>query len=319
MTPEKRTTWGIVSTIKADARTVLTFAAYHLDLGAHRVHIYLDEPNDETFVHLKAHPKVRVTTCDDTYWRKRKRGRPAMHQVRQTMNATHAYRRIQTDWVAHIDADEFIWPMPDAGAPRVADILTSLPSSTTTLRLRPLEALAGRQDHYKSMVPPGPEREDEVRAIYPEFGSFLKGGFLSHTAGKLFARTGLQDVQFRIHNLLRDGEKVPGEAITSSLQLCHRHATSWDHWQSTYRFRLERGSYRPGLSAGFPRAMGGLSAHELLSMVEEEHGQDGLRRFFSEINAEHPRVFSELQSRNMVHHCQLDLDAKRQRHFPQFD
>ncbi|MFS4582731.1 glycosyltransferase family 2 protein [Phaeobacter sp. C3_T13_0] len=320
MTLQSPPKWGLVSTIKADAETILNFAAYHLDLGAHRLHLYLDTPNLDAYPHLKAHPKIRVATCDDSHWRQRKKQRPEMHQVRQTMNATHAYGRMQTDWIAHIDVDEFIWPNADASdqAQTIAGILASQPMEQDALRMRPVEALAGRPDVYKSMVLKDENREQKLRAIYPEFGAFLKGGFLSHTAGKLFARTGLPDIQFRIHNLFQHGEKSSREKEQNDLRICHRHAPSWDNWQATYRFRLAKGSYRPGLNAGFPRYLGGLSAHELLSMIEENHGLEGLRRFFEEINAGPPEIYKRLQDRDMIHHCPLDLETKRRQHFPQF-
>lgn len=306
--------WGLVSTIKADAKTVLEFAAYHLELGAHRLHIYLDEPNPDAYRHLKQHPKVRVTTCDSTYWKQRKKARPVKHQSRQTLNATHAYERIQTEWVAHIDADEFIWPASGLG-----QMLAGLPASILSARMRPIEALAGRDGAYKAMVPDGPDREAAVHAIYPSFGMFLRGGFLSHTAGKVFARTGQPDIQFRIHNLYQNGEKVTGTCELEQADLCHHHAASWEHWQSVYRFRLDRGSYRPGLAPGFPRLAGGLSANELLLLIEEEHGAKGLRRFFDEVSARDSEVYRRLETRGMVKIRNLGLEAKRQKHFPDFD
>ncbi|MCB4454623.1 glycosyltransferase family 2 protein [Leisingera sp. McT4-56] len=305
--------WGIVSTIKADARTVLEFAAYHLDLGAHRLHIYLDEPNPEAYGHLKQHPKVRVTVCDSAYWKRHNRNRPAKHQFRQTLNATHAYERIQTDWIAHIDADEFLWPETDLG-----QMLAALPGGIQSARVRPVEALAGRDGEFKAMVPKGPDRETEVRALYPAFGSFLKGGFLSHTTGKVFARTGLTNAELRIHNLFLDGEKAAATCELDQADLCHCHAASWEHWQSVYRFRLQRGSYRPGLSAGFSRLLGGLSAHELLSLIEEEHGAEGLRGFFDEVSARDPDVYRKLQDRGLLRIRRLGLEEKRQKHFPGF-
>lgn len=314
MEPDKPSPlWGIVSTIKADARTVLNFAAYHLDLGAHRLHIYLDEPNPDAFSHLKAHPKIRVQTCDSTYWKQRKKQRPAKHQTRQTLNATHAYERIQTDWVAHIDADEFISPPG-----RLSDALAAVPDSALCARIRPIEALPGREGHYKSLIPDGPGREAAVRALYPSFGVFLKGGFLSHVAGKVFARTGLPDIQLRIHNLYQGGEIVPGAFDLDQVDLCHHHADSWEQWQTLYKFRLERGSYRPGLAPGFPRLAGGLSKHELLTLIEEEHGPEGLRRFFDEISAKDPEVFQKLEAQGLLKIRHLELDAKRQKHFPRF-
>ncbi|KIC29929.1 glycosyltransferase family 2 protein [Leisingera sp. ANG-M6] len=305
--------WGIVSTIKADTRAILDFAAYHLDLGAHRLHIYLDEPNPEAYTHLKQHPKVRVTTCDASHWKRLKKHRPVKHQVRQTLNATHAYERIQTEWIAHIDVDEFLWPSFDLG-----QMLAALPQGVLCARVRPLEALAGREGEFKAMIPKGPEREAEVRAVYPAFGGFLKGGFLSHTAGKVIARTGLPNAELRIHNLFQEGGTVSESHELVQADLCHCHAASWEHWQSVYRYRLERGSYRPELGPGYARIMGGLNTHELLSLIEEEYGENGLRSFFDEISAKDPAVYRKLQERGLLRNRPLGLAEKRQKHFPGF-
>ncbi|WP_138179481.1 glycosyltransferase family 2 protein, partial [Roseovarius indicus] len=135
-------TWGVVSTIKAPAADILNFAAHHLDLGAHRVHVYLDEDNPQARDHLSAHPKCRVTVTDDAYWSRRAKGRPGTHQPRQTANATHCYNRNpQVDWLAHIDVDEFLWP-----AAPIADQLAALPSETRSARVHPIEALAPDPD-----------------------------------------------------------------------------------------------------------------------------------------------------------------------------
>ena len=104
------TKWGIVATIKADTATILRFAAYHLDLGAHRIYVYLDDANPEAQEALREHPKCRVVRCDDGYWDRQNNGkRPPMHQPRQTLNATRAYNRAtEVDWLMHMDVDEFL-------------------------------------------------------------------------------------------------------------------------------------------------------------------------------------------------------------------
>lgn len=310
---DQQVTWGIVATIKADTQAVLDFAAYHLELGAHRLHIYLDEPNPTTYALLKAHPKIRVQSCDERYWKQRNGKRPATHQHRQTVNATHAYERIQTDWIAHIDVDEYIWPT----AP-LEPLLGALPADTPCARIRPIEALAGRANEYKAFIPDGPDREAVVRAIYPTYGVFLKGGFLSHVAGKLFARTGLENAQFRIHNLRQDKETNLPSIELPEVDLCHHHAHSWEQWSAVYRFRLQQGSYRAGLASGFPRAVGGMNKHELLSMIEEEQGVAGLQRFYEEISATDPQVYHRLADRGMLRNRPLDLARKRRKHFPDF-
>tara|TARA_B110000977_G_scaffold31180_1_gene41272 strand:- start:130 stop:372 length:243 start_codon:yes stop_codon:yes gene_type:complete len=67
--------WGIVATIKADTATILRFAAYHLEFGAHRIYIYLDAPNPQAQEALRDHPKCRVVRCDDGYWDRHNNGK----------------------------------------------------------------------------------------------------------------------------------------------------------------------------------------------------------------------------------------------------
>ena len=62
--------WGLVATIKAPAAQVLAFAAHHLDLGAHRLFLYLDDENQAAFDALAAHPKCRPVLTDAAYWAK---------------------------------------------------------------------------------------------------------------------------------------------------------------------------------------------------------------------------------------------------------
>jgi len=303
------TKWGIVATIKAAQIDVLNFAAYHLDQGAHRLYIYLDEPAPDTYDALKAHAKIRVTACDEAYWQKQGGKRPTKHQVRQTRNATHAYhRKAEVDWLAHIDVDEFLWPTKD-----IANILAGLPTNTLCARLHPIELLADGTHAFKSYIPSGPERAALVEHLYPTYGAYLKGGFLSHVAGKLFVRIGLANISFRIHNVFQGDLMNPGEALLSQIELCHCHATSWNAWISAYRYRLSKGAYRADLT---PAKAGGVTLHELLVTLEAKGGDDALRGFFDEVAADSPNLRARLEAQGLLRACDLDLDSKRSAHFP---
>ena len=50
-----------------------------------------------------------VTQCDDAYWSARSaEGRPADHRDRQIRNAQDAIAVSDSNWLAHLDADEFL-------------------------------------------------------------------------------------------------------------------------------------------------------------------------------------------------------------------
>ena len=302
-------TWGVVATVKADTKAILQFAAYHLDAGAHRVFVYLDEDDEAARLALKAHPKCRVTRCTQGYWRKLTGKRPVKHQVRQTRNATRVYVRADVDWLAHIDVDEFLVADEPINA-RLAE----LPKHVQTVRARPMELLAGGNGTaFKAFVPPLVWRHSVVSRIYPTFGPQLRDGFMSHNSGKLFARTSMDEVEFRIHNVFRNGEKNPGEVELNKLRLAHRHATDWAHWMAAYRFRVTSGSYRSDLAAGHD----GMNLHSVLTGIEATKGEAGLRRFFDEVCMDTPALRTRLEQAGLLQCTDLDLDEKTARHFPQ--
>ncbi|MCR8826482.1 glycosyltransferase family 2 protein [Pseudosulfitobacter koreensis] len=308
------TKWGLSATILAPARDILRFAAYHIDAGAHRLFLYLDDPESDAFAPLKAHPKIRVTRCDAQHWQKLGGKRPVKHQVRQSRNATHAYARgTDVDWLIHMDADEFL-----VSEQPVGDVLGALPATVRTARTRPMEQLAGDGTRFKAFVPNGPDRADTVKRLYPNYGAHIKGGFLSHVAGKLFARSGMDGLDVRIHNVFLDKDMNPGEVELDGIDLAHCHAKTWEDWLAAYRYRLEKGSYRADLAPATPRDAGGLSLHELFRFIEADAGTDGLRAFYREVAEDSAELRARLEAEGLLRTHSLDLDAKMQRHFPDF-
>ena len=305
------TRWGLVATILAPPHDILRFAAYHLDAGAHRLYIYLDDPNAESYAPLKAHPKIRVQKCDDAYWTKIGGKRPAKHQVRQSKNATHAYhRKTEVEWLIHMDVDEFIVSDENIGT-----TLYELPDKKLCARLRPMEQLVGTDNAFKAFIPNGPNRTTIVENIFPEFGKYVKGGFLSHVAGKLFVRTELEDMTLRIHNVFQGDITNPQQVELSNMDLAHCHAKPWQEWLASFSYRLDKGSYRAELS---PASKGELSLHDLFRTLKEAEDDAGLKRFYDEIAVDSPALQERLNAHNLLRHADLDLDAKLARHFPDF-
>ncbi|WP_415402597.1 glycosyltransferase family 2 protein [Tateyamaria sp. SN3-11] len=306
------TTWGLTATILAPAPEILRFAAYHLELGAHRLYIYLDDDNPDAYAPLKAHPKVRVQVCDTAHWKRLVGKRPAKHQVRQTLNATHAYnRRAEVDWLIHMDVDEFLVPQSP-----VSDVLGRLTDDVTSARVRPMELLGGSATAFKAFIPANGARRAIVNDIYPTFGQHLKGGFLSHVAGKLFVRTGLDDMYIRIHNAYQAEEMLPDAAELVQIDLAHAHAKSWDGWRAAYAYRVAQGSYRAELKAAIKPEHGGMSLHDLFRWLEADQGEDGLRAFYDEVIGDSPDLRARLNAHGLLRTIDLGLDAALARHFP---
>lgn len=310
------TTWGLVSTIRAPMNEVLTFAAWHLELGAHRLFIHLDEPDGPTYDTLKAHPRIRPVVTDDAYWESRGK-KPKKHQVRQVRNATRTYRRrADVDWLTHVDVDEFL--VPDAP---VDQLLGQLGAEVSVARMRPMEALAPvgvPETHwnFKTLTLDRATRRAQAERVWPTYGTYLNGGFLSHVAGKIFVRTGLPEAEFKIHNLFSGGTENPGQVEFDGIALAHMHAKSWPDWLAHYRFRHAQGSYRAGLKPDRPRDKGGLSLHEVFAMIEQDGGESALRLFFDEVCAATPGHLDRLAKEHLLRRVALPLDTVREKHFP---
>ena len=307
--------WGIVATVKAPLPRIVEFAAWHLELGAAEMHIYLDDGDPAAKRVLSGHPKLRVTETDAAYW-DGKGGRPEAHQNRQCRNARHANNR-KTDvaWLAHIDVDEFLLPQGDIGA-----ALTALPDDALCARMRPVEALATAAETEKTRlfkafhVAQG-ERQAAAERIFGPWAEHLSGGFLSHVAGKLFFRTGMKGLQIRIHNVILDGVQNPGEVALPDIEIGHFHAASWETFHAAYRFRLAQGSYRDGLKPQV-RNPDALTLHDLFRRIEAEGGEVGLRRFYDAVATATPDLMARLETEGLLRRREMDLPALVARHFP---
>lgn len=294
--------WGVVSTIDAPLGDVARFAAHYITQGATRIDIFLDRPNAETTAFFAGHDVVRITECGDSYWSERDRDRPDAHQLRQAFNATQAYRASDLDWLAHVDVDEFLLcPIP------VAKALRFVPPETAQARIRPVELLAapdGALRHFKLTHRMAGQKRKVLDRIYPNFGSYLTGGFISHTSGKVFARTGLADVRLGIHGLRLQGAGIANEADLPRMKLAHLHATSFEAFRDRVTFRLDRGSYRKS------EDVDGMRLGDVLDYVLETEGEAGLRLFFDEVCCDTPALRSALKAHDMLFRHELDLDAQ---------
>ena len=310
------TTWGIVATIKAADIDILRFVAYHLDAGADQVFIYLDQDARAARTALKTHPKCHVTLCDDDYWHTVHNARPEKHQVRQSRNASHAYANAQgLDWLMHLDVDEFL-----VCESEISNVLAALPAKTQTGRVRPMEALVPPKgtavEAFKTFIPGGPERRRLVQSIYPTFGPYLKGGFISHLAGKMFTRTGHTNVRLRIHNAAQNGKVFAEEETLDQIALAHCHAQNWQHWQHMFAYRHAKGSYRAEMAPALPPEQGGMTLHMLFEYLKTGQETDGLRSFFDEVCADTPELRAKLEANGVLCLHNLYLSEKLSRHFP---
>ncbi len=239
--------WGLVATVKAAPEKVAAFVAHHLSLGAARIWLYFDDPDDAAFDLVARIPQVTATRCDTDHW-ERLRTRPERHQNRQSRNAQAAYKACLLPWIGHVDVDEFLWPSRPGET--VAGILGTLPPDQLTLRMEPFEAMHDPSlpdDVFTARLFRGPLKQRFAHLREPVLGSYaaiLPEGHLSHTNGKSFFRTGIQQLSPRLHGAFLNGERLSGPAFDRRLRLLHFHAQDREAWLNALPFRLTRGAYQ---------------------------------------------------------------------------
>lgn len=300
--------WGVVSTIRAPLRQIARFAAWHLDLGASAILIYLDTPDPAAAEVLEGQRRVRVTQCDAAYWAGKRARTRDTHQMRQAFNATRAYRRTRLDWLAHIDVDEFLLlPRP------MSQIMAETPADAPYMRLPPAEMLAQPDPwtgpvHFKLTAKQAQRRKSDLARIYPEFGAFVPEGFLSYTGGKNIARSGMEDIRLGIHAVLQKGERLREGYMPHGAYVGHAHAPSWEVFARHLDFRLAHGSYRK-------KEHETMKLQDVLHLTREAEGETGLRRLYAEIAEAGPDLLARLAAHDMLISAQLDLDEKVARWF----
>jgi hypothetical protein len=175
-------------------------------------------------------------------------------------------------------------------------------------RLYPAEALAKTAagelpQHFKLRTTADGVASTAIADIYPTFGSYVRGGFLSHLAGKVFARTGLGDMRLAIHRLRVKGEDVLNTAVIKDAYVGHLHAPDWDSFITKLDFRQTKGSYRTKSEDALK------NIGHLLQYLRDEEGEAGLRQFFDEMCRDTPELRTRLKKHGLLLTPRFDPDA----------
>ena len=198
--------------------------------------------------------------------------------------------------------------------------LGALSETCQTARIKPIESLASADDSkgtwFKACRPSVRARTRDSSDLYPVYGPYLNGGFLSHVMGKIFVRTGIEGIKFRIHHAFLGDVTNPNQEVLSQTQLAHMHAKSWEDWYAHYQYRHAKGSYRDELKPVGATQSGALNLHQFFAEIDAAEGLDGLRLFFDTVCAATPEHRAKLEGLGLLRHHDLDLDAKTQKHFP---
>ncbi|MEO1704262.1 MAG: glycosyltransferase family 2 protein [Pseudomonadota bacterium] len=218
--------WGTVTLADEPIELLLAFAAWHRELGASEIHIFLDRPSQRGAEALSAVPGVIVTNCDELFWAANG-GRHALQTKRQEVVANFAYAEAQVDWLAHIDADEFIYS--DGG---FEDELAAIPDpvhgAILPVRERVWEVMSPPETLFEGLFRiPIPGKPTLNRYVAGVTSRYLYRGLACHTKGKSIVRTG-QGIAMGIHTPLLADDLNLMEA--QSAKMLHFDGVTPYHW-----------------------------------------------------------------------------------------
>ena len=243
-------TWAVVATVDEPPAVVQAFVAWYLSLGASRVFLYCDRPDDPVQQQVGHLAQVSVVACDNAHWLRVGKSRPRRHQVRQARNAQDAYARTDTDWLVHIDADEFLWSQ-GAMAEHLAQV-----SDASDCLIVPVAERVHLANAAESTVFEGAFRRPFVssakkgRAVFGADYDLTYKGLAGHAQGKAFVRTG-RPLNLSIHRprpKSGGADVIVERASYDQLELLHFDGLTVLQWT----FKLARMAYALAKTGGMP-------------------------------------------------------------------
>ena len=228
------------------------FVNYYAAIGASKIHMYFDDPNDPSIDLVKDHPQVNAIACDDEFWQGK---RKAAFEGRQSQVYTHAYRTMDKGWLLAVDADEFVvadMPIPELFASMPADArVVRFDSTEATWALDSSSAVAFSADFVRHQISHASWRKVE-QFKEPSVRAMFRHGILSHRSGKYAVRVGPDVRRLGTHRVLfHDGYNSmhpPKEHPRG--KLVHFDAISFDRWKAKFVRRLSKGHGFAGFGPG---------------------------------------------------------------------
>lgn len=225
-----------VATIAREPWPILNrFLSWHLNQGAEKIILYLDDPDDPALPRLAAEPRIDARPCTPAFWASLGLSTDARFTRRQRAVLSQAYGELEDGWLLVVDADELMWirdiPIPDA--------LNSLPRDAQSLRVLSAEqvTLPGGSEGFRS-----PIDRARVDQIYGDDAGLLRArfGLTYHPEGKSFHRAGQPGLTMKLHWAQdAEGNKTPGPVWTAAdrAHLLHYAAPGYDRWRAKVAWR----------------------------------------------------------------------------------
>lgn len=241
--------WSVAVTARAPEYQVNEFLEHYVGLGADKVYIFFDDRDYADYDRGRFSEKVISFVCDDRYWETvykapplgNRAGRPDAVEIRQGVNALFAREIMHSEWLLHVDVDEFIYVKKN-----VAEVLSAYPEGVFSVLLRTLEAV------YENLKEPGQETDtvyfkksvqqrELLQQIYPE--ELLKcasNGLWGTVIGKSFIRKHPEVKSMSVHWPTPVNASLTTNVPTYYIDLLHFEGQSYELFKEKFMIRVYR-------------------------------------------------------------------------------
>ena len=272
----------------------MAFVAHHLTLGADRIQLFFDDPDDPAADTLRQIDRVLVTRCTDAFWTKNGFPRAEKLQERQRRVLRRVYRSTNLDWMLHIDIDEYMQTKQPISA-----LLERTPKDQPVVKAAPFESMYDptlKDDLFTGRLFRGWVQDPDLRRIvFGNLAPILTGGMLSHRQGKCFFRSGVEGLVPTVHNARLNGATTNEMPFHPDLTLLHFHANEPDQWVASAHSRARSGSY----------SFQPMLAEHILSLDQEQ-----LYAFFQQVHHLLPETEQLLRDNGLLVEADLHLRDK---------
>lgn len=233
--------WSVICYANEAPEHLRAFVAWHLAQGAEKIHLMLDNTDGEVenmFDHL---PQVHARVFRPDYWTIPEGKTEVGRKFKHDFLSTKAYHESRSDWVLHIDVDEFILPETS-----VEQTLESVPDDVPGIRVYAADRLLpGPHSHWASDIyrfetkDRNPEWLDQVYAHPHQLNFGLRG----HADGKVFIRGRQKGLQLRSHRIEKSGKAVPirRSKWSTEFTLLHMFVFDYEHYLRKGEWKFVRG------------------------------------------------------------------------------
>lgn len=294
--------WSVVSTIRAPEYQVNEFLEHYVGLGADKIYVFFDDPQYASYDVERFAGKVISFVCNDAYWTSvykappmsHREGRPDAVEIRQGVNALFAREIMHSEWILHVDVDEFIYVKKE-----VRDVLSVYPSTVFSVLLRTLEAV------YDDVKFPGEEtktiyfkkavkQKELLRELYSE--ELLKcasNGLWGTIIGKSFFRKHPEVKFMSVHWPMPVDSSLTSNVPTYFIDLLHFEGQSYELFKEKFKLRVFKNVAKHMPNTYKVRL-------DIIKREYEQKGEDGMLEVYKDFYVMGPEKLEKALSSGVV-------------------